>query len=91
MRQVSFVLPLKVTRFFVKQVYQANRKKIDGPLKANWIDRSDRIGLAIQKMQVDWDEESDPIFQKDLDRLCDPRKSDRSEACGLLCSSSAWV
>jgi hypothetical protein len=31
-------------------------------------------------MQVDWNAELDPIFQKDLDLECDPRKSDWSEA-----------
>jgi hypothetical protein len=58
----------------------AEGKNIDGPLKAKWIGRSDRIGSAIRKMQVDWNAELDPIFQKDLDLECDPRKSDWSEA-----------
>jgi hypothetical protein len=55
-----------------------------GPLKAKWIGRSDRIRSAIQKMEVDRNVESDPIFQKDLDLEYDPRKSDWSEACQIL-------
>jgi hypothetical protein len=67
-----------VTLFSVKQVYLAKRTIIFGPLKAKWIGRSDRIGSAIQKMEVDRNAESDPIFQKDLDLEYDPRKSDGS-------------
>jgi hypothetical protein len=52
-----------------------------------WIGRSDRIGSAIQKMEVDRNAESDPIFQRDLDLEYDPRKSDRSEACTLVVSA----
>jgi hypothetical protein len=75
------LLPLKVTRFSVKQVNQAKRKNIFVSLKAKWIGRSDRIGSAIQKMEVDRNVESDPVFQNDLDLKYNPRKSDRSEAC----------
>jgi hypothetical protein len=74
-------IALKSHTFSVNQVYQANRKNIVVPLKVKWIGRSDRIGSAIQIMQVDRNAESDPIFQKDLDLEYDPRKSDRSEAC----------
>jgi hypothetical protein len=74
-------LPFKRHAFSVKQVFQTKKKNIFGTLIAKWIGRSDRIGSAIQKMQVDRNVESDPIFHKDLDLEYDPRKSDRSEAC----------
>jgi hypothetical protein len=41
------------------------------------------VGSAIPKVQVDWNAESDPILEKDLDLECDPKKSDWSEACAF--------
>jgi hypothetical protein len=51
------------------------------PLKAQLCGSVRRIGSAIQKIQVDRNAESDAILEKDLDLECDPKKSDRSEAC----------
>jgi hypothetical protein len=51
---------------------------------AKWIGSSDWIGLAIQKMHVDRNAESDPIFEKDLDLEFYLKISDRWEACSRL-------
>jgi hypothetical protein len=60
--------------FSVKQVFPislvTNKKNIDGPLKPKCIGRSDRIGSAIQKMQVDRIAESDPVFRRIRSFFC---------------------
>jgi hypothetical protein len=67
----------------ILKIYKHNkRRKKWLPLKAQYlqIGRLDRIGSAIQIVQVDRNAESDPFLEKDPDQKHDPKKPDRSEA-----------